>query len=113
MYGGKEKGLPERGWAVAEIFILPIGTGRPTVRDSVRGVYEIVRASGLRHELTAMGTLVEGRVEDLFDLARRMHDACFEAGEGAPRVVTSLRLDERRGEPLTLEGKVRGALSEP
>jgi len=27
-------------------------------------------------------------------------------------VVTHLRLDERRGEPLTLEGKVKGALGQ-
>lgn len=112
MYGAKERGLPERGWAVAEIFIVPLGTGQPTVRDYVRAAYEVVRASGIKHELTAMGTLVEGRVEDIFDLARRMHEACFDAAEGAPRVVTSLRLDERRGEPLTLEGKVRGVLPE-
>ena len=34
----------------------------------------------------------------------------FEASKGTDRVVTHLRLDERRGEPLTLEGKVQGAL---
>ena len=110
MYGGRDQGLPETGWAVAEISIFPIGTGEPTVREYVRAVYEIVRDSGLRHQLTAMGTLVEGRVEDLFDLARRAHDACFEAAGGTTRVVTTLRLDERRGEPLSLEGKVRGVL---
>ena len=111
MYGGKAQGLPERGWAVAELFILPLGTGAPSVREHIRAVYEVVRDSGIKHQLTAMGTLVEGRVEDILALAARMHDACFEAG-GTQRVVTSLRLDERRGEPLTLEGKVRGALGE-
>ncbi len=112
MYGGREQGLPERGWAVAEISVLPLGTGEPTVREYVRDVYRVIQASGLRHELTAMGTLVEGRVEDLFDLARRVHEACFDAASGTTRVVTSLRLDERRGEPLTLSGKVRGVLED-
>jgi uncharacterized protein (TIGR00106 family) len=110
MYGGREQGLPERGWAVAEISVFPIGTGEPTVREYVRAVYRLVQASGLRHQLTAMGTLVEGRVEDLFALARQVHDACFGAAAGATRVVTSFRLDERRGEPLTLDGKVRSVL---
>ena len=112
MYGGREQGLPERGWAVAEISVLPVGTGEPTVREYVRAVYQLIRESGLKHELTAMGTLVEGRVEDLFALARRVHDACFEAAGGTARVVTSLRIDERRGEPLTLDGKVRGVLGD-
>lgn len=110
MYGGREQGLPEKGWAVAEISVFPIGTGEPTVRAYVRAVYALVQKSGLRHQLTAMGTLVEGRVEDLFDLARRAHEACFDAAGGAPRVLTTLRLDERRGQPLSLDGKVRGVL---
>jgi uncharacterized protein YqgV (UPF0045/DUF77 family) len=46
----------------------------------------------------------------VFALARRLHDACFEAGGGTARVVTSLRVDERRGDALTLAGKVQGAL---
>ena len=97
---------------MAEISVLPVGTGEPTVREYVRAVYQLIRESGLKHELTAMGTLVEGRVEDLFALARRVHDACFEAAGGTARVVTSLRIDERRGEPLTLDGKVRGVLGD-
>ena len=112
MYGGKAQGLPERGWAVAELFILPLGTGAPSVREHIRALYRIVTESGIKHELTAMGTLVEGRVEDIWALAARLHDACFDAATGTQRVVTSVRLDERRGEPLTLEGKVRGALGE-
>ena len=113
MQGGKAQGLPERGWVVAEIFITPLGTGSPTIRDSIRDLYRMVKQSGLTHELTAMGTLVEGPIEDVFALARRLHDACFEAGSGTSRVVTSLRVDERRGDALTLDGKVRGALGEP
>jgi uncharacterized protein (TIGR00106 family) len=112
MYGGKERGLPEKGWAVAEVFITPLGTNQPTIRDSVRAVYEVARASGLTVQLTAMGTLIEGPVSEIFDVARRMHDACFDAG-GTQRVLTTLRLDERRGEPLSLAGKVQGVLGSP
>jgi uncharacterized protein (TIGR00106 family) len=113
MYGGKAQGLPERGWAVAELTVFPLGTGEPTVRDHVRVLYRLVQESGLTHQLTAMGTIVEGRVEDILALTGRLHDACFEAGPGATRVYTTLRLDERRGEALTIAGKVQGALSPP
>src|SRR6185436_6792135 len=94
--------------AVAEIFITPLGTGDSTIREYIRALVPLVEASGLSYQLTAMGTQVEGEVDAILALVRRLHDATFEASKGTDRVVTHLRLDERRGEPLTLEGKVRG-----
>ena len=99
-----------RRLAVAEIFITPLGTSESTIREYIRALVPIVEASGLVYQLTAMGTLVEGPVDELLALAKRLHDATFDAHHGTDRVVTHLRLDERRGEPLTLEGKVKGAL---
>ena len=101
---------PPPGLAVAEIFITPLGTSDSTIREYIRALVPIVRASGLTYQLTAMGTLVEGTVDQVLALTRALHDATFDAHVGAERVVTHLRLDERRGEPLTLEGKVEGAL---
>lgn len=94
---------------VAEIFITPLGTGDSTIREYIRALVPLVEASGLTHQLTAMGTLVEGPLEEILALTRRLHDATFDVAGGTDRVITHLRLDERRGEPLTLEGKVRGA----
>ena len=96
--------------AVAEIFITPLGTGESTIREYIRALVPIVRASGLEHQLTAMGTQVEGTVDEILALVRALHDATFDAHKGTDRVVTHMRLDERRGEPLTLSGKVEGAL---
>jgi len=96
--------------AVAEIFITPLGTGDSTIREYIRALLPIIEASGLKYQLTAMGTQVEGPVDALLALTRQLHDATFDASKGTDRVVTHLRLDERRGEPLTLEGKVQGAL---
>jgi uncharacterized protein (TIGR00106 family) len=96
--------------AVAEIFITPLGTGDSTIREYIRALVPLIEASGLRYHLTAMGTQVEGPVDRLLELTRQLHDATFDASKGTDRVVTHLRLDERRGEPLTLEGKVQGAL---
>ncbi len=97
---------------VAEIFITPLGTGQSTIRESIRALVPLVEASGLVHQLTAMGTLVEGPLDEVLALARRLHDATFDVADGTDRVVTHLRLDERRGEPLTLAGKVQGALGQ-
>jgi uncharacterized protein (TIGR00106 family) len=97
---------------VAEIFITPLGTSDSTIREYIRALLPLVRASGLKYELTAMGTQVEGTVDEILALTKALHDATFNAHLGTDRVVTHLRLDERRGEPLSLEGKVRGALGQ-
>lgn len=94
---------------VAEIFITPLGTGEATIREFIRALLPLVERSGLAHQLTAMGTLVEGPLDDVLALVRALHTATFDLHTGTDRVVTHLRLDERRGESLTLEGKVEGA----
>jgi len=90
--------------AVAEISIVPLGTGSPSVSRYVAKALEVVRASGLKYELTPMATVVEGSVEEILKLVGDMHRAVL---EDAVRVVTSLRMDDRRDKPLTMEGKVR------
>lgn len=89
--------------AVAEISIVPLGTGSPSVSRYVAKALEVVRASGLKYELTPMATVVEGSVEEILKLVGDMHRAVL---EDAVRVVTSLRMDDRRDKPLTMEGKV-------
>ncbi len=95
---------------VAEIFVTPLGTGEATIREFIRGLVPLVRDSGLAYQLTAMGTLVEGPLDDVLALVRLLHSATFDLHTGTDRVVTHVRIDERRGEPLSLEGKVQGAL---
>ena len=97
---------------MAEIFVTPLGTGEATIREYIRALVPLVERSGLGYQLTAMGTLVEGPLDRVLALVRELHTASFDAAAGTDRVVTHLRLDERRGEPLTLEGKVQGALGQ-
>jgi uncharacterized protein (TIGR00106 family) len=97
---------------VAEIFVTPLGTGDSTIREYIRALVPLVEQSGLAHQLTAMGTLVEGPLDRVLALVRDLHTATFDVSNGTDRVITHLRLDERRGEPLTLAGKVAGARGE-
>jgi uncharacterized protein YqgV (UPF0045/DUF77 family) len=50
-----------------------------------------------------MGTNIEGDVQAILDLTRRVHEACL--AQGAVRVVTTLKIDDRRDKPLSIEGK--------
>jgi uncharacterized protein (TIGR00106 family) len=53
-----------------------------------------------------MGTELEGKVEDILEVVRQLHNVPFEAG--LPRVYTVLKLDERMDKPMqTLDEKVQ------
>jgi uncharacterized protein (TIGR00106 family) len=92
--------------AMIDISVVPVGTGTPSASAYVAGAVKILRGEpGIRYELTAMNTIIEGDLEKLLALALRMHRSAFDAG--APRVVTTLRIDERRDKPLTIEGKLK------
>ncbi len=91
--------------AVAEVVITPLGTGSPSLSAYVAKVHGVLRESGLKYQLTPMGTIIEGPVDEIFAVTRRMHEVLF--AEGVKRVVTSLRIDDRRDKELTMEGKVR------
>jgi uncharacterized protein (TIGR00106 family) len=89
---------------VAEISVVPVGTGSASISTFVVGALRVVKASGLRHELTAMGTNVEGSLEQIFSLARRMHRSALRGG--AVRCLTTVKIDDRIDKPLTMKGKV-------
>jgi uncharacterized protein (TIGR00106 family) len=89
--------------AVAEIAVVPVGTGSASISDYVAGAIRIVKASGLKFELTSMGTCVEGDVASILELVRKMHEGGFD--QGAVRVLTSLTLDDRRDKALSIDGK--------
>jgi uncharacterized protein (TIGR00106 family) len=83
-----------------------VGTGSPSVSRFVAGAVSILKNEpGIKYELTAMNTIIEGDLTQLLSLAQRMHQSAFEAG--AVRVVTTMRIDERRDKPLTMAGKIK------
>jgi len=92
--------------AMIDISVVPVGTQSPSVSRFVAGAVKILRDEpGIKYELTAMNTIIEGDLDKLLALAQRMHRSAFDAG--AVRVVTTIRIDERRDKPLTIEGKVK------
>jgi uncharacterized protein (TIGR00106 family) len=91
--------------AIAFLTITPLGTATPSVSRFVAGVERILRATSLNHQLTAMGTLIEGDLDEILAVVRRMHEHPFT--QGAQRVSTSLRIDDRRDRPHSIAGKMR------
>jgi uncharacterized protein (TIGR00106 family) len=91
--------------AVVFLSITPLGTATPSVSRYVAGVEQVLRASGLKHQLTAMGTIIEGDVDEILRFVREMHEHPF--SQGAVRVSTFIKIDDRRDKEHTIAGKLR------
>jgi uncharacterized protein (TIGR00106 family) len=91
---------------VAEIKIVPLGTATTSLSGYVAACLEVVeKAPDIRYELTAMGTVVQGEIGRVLELAREMHEVPF--AMGAARVLTTISIDDRRDRPLSIQGKVQ------
>jgi len=91
--------------AVAEISVIPLGTETPSVSKYVaRAVKVLQREKDIKYEITSMGTIIEGDLDKILSLARKMHEGTF--GEGVARVITVIKIDERRDKALSMRGKL-------
>ena len=90
--------------AVVFLTITPLGTGTPSVSRYVAGVERILRGTALKHQLTAMGTIIEGDLDEILAVVRKMHEHPFT--QGAVRVSTLLKIDDRRDKEHTIAGKM-------
>lgn len=85
-----------------EFSITPLGKGE-SVSPYVTRCVALVAASGLDYELHAMGTIVEGELDQLLDLLRR----CFaELETDCDRITCSAKFDARRGASGRIQSKV-------
>jgi uncharacterized protein (TIGR00106 family) len=90
---------------VAEISVIPIGTGSASVSEYVAACIDVLsRRKHISYRLNPMGTIIEGPIEEILEVMREMHEVPFK--KGAVRVVTTLKIDDRIDKPLTMDGKL-------
>ncbi|AEG59401.1 protein of unknown function DUF77 [Desulforamulus ruminis DSM 2154] len=91
--------------ALVEVTVMPLGTQSTSLSRFVAGCLEILQqAEDIQFQLTPMGTVIEGDLNRVLELVRRMHEQPFLAG--ASRVNTSIRIDDRRDKQGTMAGKM-------
>jgi len=93
--------------AVAEFSIVPLGTGSTSLSSYVAACEKELRehGEGLKYELTAMGTIIEGDLDSILALIRRLHEVPFK--QGAQRVSTSIKIDDRRDKTGSITQKIK------
>jgi len=90
--------------AMAEVSIVPVGTGSPSVSSYVARCLDVLEASGLSYRLNPMGTVIEGELDRILEAVRKMHESALAAG--AARVLTNIKIDDRTDKKLTIDGKI-------
>jgi uncharacterized protein (TIGR00106 family) len=65
----------------------------------------ILKDAGLKTQLHAYGTNIEGEWDDVFGAVKRCHERVHEMG--APRITTTLKVGTRTDRVQTMDDKVK------
>lgn len=92
--------------AIVSVSIAPLGTETPSVSKYVAAAERVLRDDGrVRYRLEPMFTTIEGDLHVIFEVIEKMHEAVF--AEGAVRLSTVIKIDERRDKEVRMEEKVK------
>jgi uncharacterized protein (TIGR00106 family) len=91
--------------AMAEVSVVPLGTKTPSVSQYVaRAIKVLEQEKGIKYETTPMGTVIEGDLDRILAVVKKMHEVIF--GEGVARVITTVKIDDRRDKAQSMKGKL-------
>jgi uncharacterized protein (TIGR00106 family) len=89
---------------IADLCLVPIGIGVSVSRE-IAACQRILDEAGLKTELHAYGTNIEGEWDVVFDAIKRCHEAIH--AMGAPRISTTIKCGTRTDRAQTMQDKVR------
>ena len=94
---------------IAEVSLIPMGTKTPSVSEYVAKAIKVLsREKSVNYQLTAMGTLLEGELDEVLEVVKKMHQCIF--SEEVKRVVTTIKIDDRRDKVPTMGYKVESVM---
>ena len=88
---------------IAEFTIIPIGVGL-SLSQYIAKCEQILRESGLKYELHANGTNVEGDWETVFAAMKLCHESLH--AMGVPRIHSEIKAGTRTDRSQSMNGKV-------
>ncbi len=94
---------------IAEITVVPSGVG-PSVSDYVARAQKVIRQhKNVKSQLTPMSTILEGELDDVLAVIRDVHISTFD--DRVARVLTLVKIDDRRDKVLSMQGKLDSVAS--
>lgn len=88
---------------IADVTIIPIGIGVSLSRY-VAACEKVFKDAGLKTELHANGTNIEGEWDAVFNAIKKCHEVVHEMG--SPRIFTTIHVGTRTDRDQTMEDKI-------
>jgi len=89
---------------IAQLSIAPIGK-EVSVSKYVKLVIKTLKKENVKFETNAMATVIEtADLKTLFDVVEKAHNVVV--ASGAERVITELKIDDRRDKDATITSKL-------
>jgi len=93
-----------------EISVIPVGSGTSLSKHVATAIQALEGEPEIDYELTSMGTIVTGDLDRLMAIAQKMHRAVMDSG--VQRLVTLIKIDDRKDKPITLRSKLEAVKRE-
>ncbi len=89
---------------IVDLGVIPIGVG-VSVSKYVAACQKVLKDAGLKTNLHAYGTNIEGEWDEVFAAIKRCHEVLHEMG--APRVSTVIKVGTRIDRKQSMEEKIK------
>lgn len=90
--------------AIVQFSVVPLGTASTSLSDYVAEIHKVLGQSPLKCQLTPMGTILEGPLQDILAAIGRAHE--IPLARGAQRVMTLINIDDRRDKDARAQAKL-------
>jgi len=95
---------------IAEVTVVPLGTASTSLSHYVAEVEKVLQKhKNVKTMLTPMSTILEGDLDDIFEIIKEMHEEPFL--KGAHRVSTRISIDDRRDKKISMQTKLQAVKS--
>ncbi len=89
---------------IADLCVVPLGVG-VSVSEYVAACEKVLKEAGLKTQLHAYGTNIEGEWDAVFAAIKKCHEVVHQMG--APRISTTLKFGTRTDRDQSMEEKVK------
>ncbi len=93
---------------IIDLCVVPMGVGL-SVSKYVATCHKIINEAGLKSQLHAYGTNIEGDWDKVFDVVKKCHEKIHEMG--APRITTTIKAGTRIDRDQSMEDKIESVKS--
>ncbi len=92
---------------IMDLCLVPMGVG-VSVSEYIVACHEILKKRGLKTQLHAYGTNIEGDWDDVMIAVKECHERVH--GMGAPRITTTIKMGTRVDRKQSMDEKVSSVM---